>query len=93
MTGLERDEQAAQQARARRLAPHLTSLQRAPDRHELAFDAGVDDSLLRNLVAVERIACPFFRIDHDERARRVIVSATDERGRPALAALAAAFSR
>jgi hypothetical protein len=93
VTGLGRDELAAQHGRARRLAPHLASLSQSPDRLELAFGPGVDAALLQNLLAVERIACPFFRIDHDERTRRVTVSATDERGRPALAALAAAFSR
>ncbi len=77
--------------RYRRLGASITAMQRGDEALDVSFAAGVDFSLLREAVDVERACCPFFDLRLDDRARTLHVAvARPEDGR-ALDALAAAM--
>ena len=81
---LDSDGLPAQRARYAELAGHVTGVERSGPRLVAELDDAVDEVALGELIAVERGCCPFFRLDYDERRRRLAVSVADEDQEPAL---------
>jgi hypothetical protein len=75
--------------RYRRLSASVTAMRRRDDALDVSFAAGVDVTLLREAVDVERACCPFFDLRLDDRARTLRVAVAGPDDRPALDALAA----
>jgi hypothetical protein len=80
-----------QAERFRRLSASVTEIRRRDDALDVRFAAGVDASLLRDAVDVERACCPFFDLRLDDHARTLRVAVANPDDRPALDALAAAM--
>jgi hypothetical protein len=81
-----------QRERYRSLSSHVARVERSYGRLEAHFRPEVDERLLAETIAVERGCCPFFRIDYDEKGRRLSVSVDDESQDPALDALRTALT-
>jgi small multidrug resistance family-3 protein len=81
----------AQRARMQRLGPSVARFQRGEDRVTIGFQAGFDQQLLDETLAVERECCPFFRFDFDQGTRQLTVSVEDAEHRAGLDALAHAL--
>jgi hypothetical protein len=77
--------------RYRRLSASVAAMQRHDDALEVSFAAGVDVSLLREAVDVERACCPFFDLRLADHARTLRVAVAGPDDGPALEALAAAM--
>jgi hypothetical protein len=77
--------------RYRRLSASITAMRRRDDALDVSFAAGVDASLLRDAVDVERACCPFFDLRLDDHARTLHVAVAGPEDGPALDALAAAL--
>lgn len=84
---------AEQADRAARLHPAVIAAERSPNELRVTFSEAVDASLVRELVETERACCPFFALDYDAGARLLTAGIADAARRPALDALAAAFSQ
>ena len=80
-----------QRDRYRRLGAHVEHVERGPGRVAVEFDPAVDTELMRHTLAVERECCPFFVLDWDEQARRLVVGVERSEQAPALDAIASAF--
>jgi hypothetical protein len=82
----------AQRDRYLRLATTVAHLDRSPEAIEVEFTEQLDRATLQRAIAVERECCPFFVFELDEPRRRLCITVREERERPALEALAAAFA-
>jgi hypothetical protein len=65
-------------------------LERSPQRIVLALAEDVPDTLVDELVAVERGCCPFFELEWQADRRRLTVSVHGAEHEPALASISAA---
>jgi hypothetical protein len=88
---LDNEELRRQRARYGRLAPSVRDVKHRREALVVQFGPMLDDSLLEEVIAVERQCCPFFRFDYHERDRRLTVTVEDRTAQPALEALAAAL--
>lgn len=79
-----------QKARYARLAPSVTSVQRATEAVVIEFDPDLDREALEETLAVERECCPFLQFDFD-RQRRLRVTVADADMLPALDTIAHGF--
>ena len=59
-------------SRYRRLAEHVTGIERDPGEVRVQFDEDVPDGLLRHTLAVERDCCTFVGIEHEPAARTLV---------------------
>lgn len=82
----------AQRDRYRALSRDVTTVNREPGQLEVQFGPELDHRLLDETIALERECCPFFRLDFDHDARRLIASVEQADQDPALDAIAAALS-
>ena len=64
---------ARQGARYARLAGDVSEASREPRRLEVSFAESYDRALLDQAIAVERECCPFFAIELDHGARRLVI--------------------
>jgi hypothetical protein len=80
-----------QAGRYRRLRASIAAIRRRDDALDVSFAAGVDASLLRDTVDVERACCPFFDLRLDDHSRTLHVAVAGPEDAPALDALAAAL--
>ena len=64
---------ARQGARYAALAGHVARASREPRRLDVSFADGYDRALLDEAVAIERECCPFFAIEVDHAARRLVI--------------------
>ena len=64
---------ARQGARYARLAGDVARASREPRRLEVSFAEGYDRALLDEAIAIERECCPFFAIELDHDARRLVI--------------------
>ena len=64
---------ARQGARYARLAGDVEGASRSPRRLEVSFAEGYDAALLDEAIAIERECCPFFAIQFDHAARRLVI--------------------
>jgi hypothetical protein len=85
-------ELADQRGRARRLAPAAVGVARDADTLQVTFGDGVDEALLRELIATERSCCSFLAIDYDRPERRLSVAASDAQGREVVSRFYAFFA-
>ena len=81
---------AAQQARARTIAPDVAAVTRSDRELLVRFDAGVDERAVAELVRAEQSCCSFFRIESADRELRVSID--DPRRRDALDAVTRFFT-
>ena len=77
-----------QRERAVKLSRSVTDLTRHDEAVVFEFEAGFDRQALEEMVAVERVCCPFFTFDFDEEARRLTVGVQGPDHVPALEAMA-----
>ena len=80
---------AEQFGRASRLAPAVAEVSRTAGRLEVSFGAGVDDALVRELIATEQTCCSFLALEYSERVLRI--ESDDPRGAEVMDRLAAYF--
>jgi hypothetical protein len=80
---------AAQRDRYARLAAHVTSTARQPQRLSVRFDPAIDHALLAETLAIEAECCSFFAIDLDGDTAELTVPAPEMD--PALDAIAHAL--
>ena len=81
-----------QRARYARLAASVERVERADGELSVTFGRTLDRAALDEALAVERDCCPFFRLEFDERERRLRVGVDGAEHQPALDALAHAFA-
>ena len=86
---LSADALAEQFGRASRLAPAVVDVSRSAGRLEIAFGAGVDDALVRELIATEQTCCTFLALDYSDRVLRI--ESEDPRGAEVMDRLAGYF--
>lgn len=68
---------ARQGARYARLSEAVEDASREPRRLEVRFADGYDRGLLDEAIAIERECCPFFAIELDHGARRLVIELPD----------------
>jgi len=88
---LSSDGLADQAGRAARLLPSVASMDRSQDGLVVAFESGVDGSLVEQVVTTEQECCTFLAIDYDDDARLLSIGAHDEQGREVVRRLAELF--
>ena len=88
---LSASELADQAGRVSRLRSSVASVDRSQDALVVAFESGVDRSLLEEVVTTEQGCCTFLAIDYDDNARVLSVGAQDEQGREVVRRLAEFF--
>ena len=81
----------AQRERYMQLGAEVVVTERDQGRILLQVAPGVADSLVEELIAVERECCPFFELGWDPRRRSFSVSVSEPRYEPALDAIAYAL--
>ena len=69
----------------------VASVDRSQDALVVAFESGVDRSLLEEVVTTEQDCCTFLAIDYDDNARVLSVGVQDEQGREVVRRLAEFF--
>jgi hypothetical protein len=82
---------ADQRDRATALRPAVRRVVRSGGQVHVRFDAGVDGTVLADLIATERRCCSFLDIDFDEGESVLHISSDDLGHDPALAAFAGFF--
>jgi hypothetical protein len=84
---------ADQVQRYRKLAQHVTEIDRSAGRVEVQLDAAVPTDLIARTIEIERGCCPFYELDYDAAPRRLTITvgdtALDGRLDPLVAALTA----
>lgn len=88
---LDADGLRAQLHRYRAVGASATYVRRAPRSLEVGVAADTSDALVAELVAVERACCPFFALDWNAGARRLVVGVAGVEHEPALDAIADAL--
>jgi hypothetical protein len=81
----------AQRDRYARLARAVQRVEREREAVLIEFRPGYDRSLLEEALAVERVCCPFFVFDLDEKRRLLRTTVRDPDQVPALDAIAQAL--
>ena len=81
----------AQLGRADRLAPNVLEVSRFPSGVSIAFAAGVDHALVRELVATEASCCSFLELDYAPETRVLRIGSDDPRGAEVIDMIEGAF--
>ncbi len=89
--GLDKDGLRTQLERYRSVATDSTPIARTHHRVAVTLASGVDETLVAQIVAVERSCCAFFTVGWDPESRRLEISITDDEHARALAAVALAL--
>jgi hypothetical protein len=77
-----------QSARYRAAGQDAAIIERTPRRLAITVSDGVPETVVEELVAVERECCPFFSLEWDPSARRLAVTVSNTQHEPALEAIA-----
>jgi hypothetical protein len=89
---LDGDGRRSQKARYNALAQSVSGVRREPEVLFVEFGERVDRALLEEVIAVERVCCPFFQFEFDPTARQLAVTTVDPAMLPALDAIEFAFA-
>ena len=85
------DALAEQRSRAATLRPAVRGVLRSPGQVHIRFDAGLDGTVLADLVGTERRCCSFLDVDFDEASSVLEIASPDPAREPNLAAIAGFF--
>ena len=66
-----------QRARLTMLRTSVVGIERVPDELRVRFGAGVDERVVKEVVAVERGCCSFLDLDYDESVRVLRIGSPD----------------
>lgn len=89
---LDEAELLRQAERYRKVGEDARAAQRSRRRLVLDLGAGVDSTLVEEVIAVERECCPFFALRWDAPARRLTIEVSRPQDEPALEAIASALA-